>query len=203
MEKKYPYIVGFDVETEGLNCKYHKIIELGSIKVDFNGRVVDTFSKFANPGRKLDKKITEITGITDDMLIGAQDPDTVINEWMEWVDSDSVLVAHNAPFDIGFVTYPFIRQGLEFNDYFVVDTLDWSRSCYSNLKKHTLGSLLEHINFNEGNLHRALDDAKGAVKLAAVMMKKCHNPSKPEEIYSNFRLYGKNLKQYLSRKKYS
>ncbi len=197
--KKYPYIVGFDVETEGLDNTKHAIIELGAIKIDVWGKVIDTFSMFGNPGRNLSDKIIEITGITDEMLKDAKPSSEIVVDWINWLGSNCILVAHNAPFDVGFVTYSLQKQNIDFEDYFVVDTLEWSRQCFKNLQRHKLGILLEYIGHPSENLHRAFDDAKGAVTLAASMMRQMHHPQLPEDIISAFRLYGRSMKQYISK----
>ena len=199
-EKNYPNIIAFDVETTGLYYNQHKITEIGSIKCTYNGKIIDSFSKFGNPGKPLEPKITELTGITDEMLRDAPPSDDVIKEWMAWVEPGSILLAHNASFDIGFVSYPFIKEELDFEDFFVIDTLEWSRKCFRNLSKHKLGVLLEHINYPIENLHRAEDDARGALFLASRMAKQMYQPTNPDDLFRAFKNHGKPLKQYLPKK---
>src|SRR5690625_4573826 len=90
------YVV-FDVETTGLSAVYDTIIELAGVKVH-KGEIVDRFESFANPHRKLPEVIKDITGITDDMLVGAPEVDDVLRDFHKWIDDD-VLVAHNASLD--------------------------------------------------------------------------------------------------------
>src|SRR5699024_11402625 len=86
------------------------IIELAGVKMH-HGEPIDTFESFANPHRSLPDKIIEITGITDDMLVGAPEIDDVLKEFHEWV-GDSVLVAHNATFDIGILNEGYAKIDL-------------------------------------------------------------------------------------------
>src|SRR5699024_10222928 len=94
------YVV-FDVETTGLSAVYDTIIELAAVKI-YQGKIIDRFESFANPHRPLPQAIIDITKITDDMLVDAPEVDDVLKDFKEWMD-DSVLVAHNASFDIGFL----------------------------------------------------------------------------------------------------
>lgn len=194
---EYPYIVSFDTETEGLKPDYHKIIEMGAIKSTYDGKVVDTFSKFGDPGRSITPEITRITGITNEMLVGADPSDSVIEEWFKWLGPNCILIAHNASFDIGFVTHPMIQRNISFENYLVVDTLQWARKCFYNLKKHKLGILLEHIGKPAKIQHRAEEDARGAAVLASYMMKKMESPKSPEELFDKFRKYGKYMYDYV------
>lgn len=93
--------VVFDVETTGLSAVYNTIIELAAVKVK-DGEIIDRFTSFANPHHPLSIATIELTGITDDMVKDAPDVEEVLREFHEWI-GDSVLVAHNASFDIGFL----------------------------------------------------------------------------------------------------
>src|SRR5699024_11962781 len=96
----------YDVETTGLSPVYDTIIELAGVKM-YQGEIIDRFERFANPHQALSDTIIRITGITDDMLVDAPEVGDVLEEFHEWV-GDSVLVAHNATFDIG-----LLNQGNE------------------------------------------------------------------------------------------
>ena len=102
------YVV-FDVETTGLSVVSDTIIELAGVKIK-NGEVIDTFESFANPHRKLSAFTSELTGITDEMLIGAPEIEEVLMRFREFI-GDSVLVAHNASFDMGFLQRGFENIG--------------------------------------------------------------------------------------------
>lgn len=151
------YVV-FDVETTGLSSVYDTIIEIAGVKIK-NGEIVDSFESFANPHRKLPDKIIEITKITDDMLIDAPEVDEVLKQFYEWVD-DSVYVAHNATFDIGFLNQGYAKIGIEKIKNPVIDTLELARFLFPELGNHRLNTLCKHLNIDLTQHHRAIYDAE-------------------------------------------
>ncbi|HLR63865.1 MAG TPA: PolC-type DNA polymerase III [Pseudogracilibacillus sp.] len=151
------YVV-FDVETTGLSPVYDTIIELAGVKM-YQGEIIDRFERFANPHQALSDTIIRITGITDDMLVDAPEVGDVLEEFHEWV-GDSVLVAHNATFDIG-----FLNQGYEKIDYpkvanSVIDTLELARFVFPQMGNHRLNTLCKHLNVELVQHHRAVYDAE-------------------------------------------
>ena len=94
------YVV-FDLETTGFSSIKDKIIEIGAVKVE-NGVITDKFSTFVNPKVPIPFEITNLTGITDDMVMEAPDIETILPQFLEFV-GDAVLVAHNASFDVSFI----------------------------------------------------------------------------------------------------
>lgn len=151
------YVV-FDVETTGLSSVYDTIIEIAGIKMK-NGEVIDKFERFANPHRPLPEKIIEITQITDDMLVDAPEVDDVLKEFHEWV-GDSVLVAHNAPFDIGFLNEGYKKIDIDKVSNPVIDTLELARFLFPQLGNHRLNTLCKHLNVELVQHHRAIYDAE-------------------------------------------
>ncbi len=151
------YIV-FDVETTGLSAAYDKIIELAAVKV-YQGEIIDRFERFANPHQKLSQTTIDLTGITDDMLVGAPEIDEVMKDFHEWMGQD-ILVAHNASFDIGFINAAFERINYEKVTNPVIDTLELARLLYPNLKNHRLNTLCKHLNIELTQHHRAIYDAE-------------------------------------------
>src|SRR5699024_9823127 len=121
------YVV-FDVETTGLSAVYDTIIEIAGVKIH-EGEIIDKFESFANPHRPLPQVITDITGITDDMLVDAPEVDDVLTDFRQWMD-DSVLVAHNASFDIGFLNQGFKKLNFNTITNPVIDTLELARFLY-------------------------------------------------------------------------
>jgi len=149
------YVV-FDLETTGLMKDTDKIIEIGAVRVR-NGEISDRFSAFVNPGIKLSDKIIELTGITDDMLLGKPDEDSVLPEFLKFF-GDSVLVAHNADFDVGFVRQWARGKGIEINNT-VVDTVELSKLLFPELSRYKLDTVAKHLGISLENHHRAVDDA--------------------------------------------
>src|SRR5699024_7825482 len=128
------YIV-FDIETTGFSSIRDRIIEIGAVKV-VNGKIVDRFSTFVNPERPIPFEITNLTSITDEMVMGSPNIETVLPQFLEFV-GDGVLVAHNAGFDMGFIEQNCREQGL--SDRFVyVDTVALARVLLPTLSKYKL-----------------------------------------------------------------
>lgn len=160
--------VVFDVETTGLSSKYDSIIELAGVKVK-NGEVIDKFERFSNPGEKLSELIKELTGITDDMLVGAPDISSVITDFKEWV-GDAIFVAHNASFDMGFIDEAYEKEGLGKSTNGVIDTLELSRTINTKMKKHGLNILAKQYNVDLTQHHRAIYDAEATAYIFIKMM---------------------------------
>lgn len=151
------YVV-FDVETTGLSAVYDTIIELAAVKVQ-NGEIIDRFEAFANPHKPLSQTTIELTGITDDMVANAPDVEVVLKDFKEWM-GDSILVAHNASFDMGFLNQGLKRIGYDDAPNPVIDTLELARFLLPNLKNHRLNTLCKHFNIELVQHHRAIYDAE-------------------------------------------
>ena len=160
--------VVFDVETTGLSSKYDSIIELAGVKVK-NGEVIDKFERFSNPGEKLSELIKELTGITDDMLVGAPDISSVITDFKEWA-GDAIFVAHNASFDMGFIDEAYEKEGFGKSTNGVIDTLELSRTINTKMKKHGLNILAKKYNVDLTQHHRAIYDAEATAYIFIKMM---------------------------------
>lgn len=148
--------VAFDLETTGLSSRSDRIIEIGAVRMR-GGKEIDRFQTFVDPERKLERKIVELTGITDEMLRGAPKIETVLPEFLKFV-GDSVLVAHNADFDTGFVRAECLRQGYEY-DLTSADTLILSQNLMPQLGRFKLDVVANALSLPEFNHHRAADDA--------------------------------------------
>ncbi|MBP1888511.1 DNA polymerase-3 subunit alpha (Gram-positive type) [Clostridium moniliforme] len=170
------YVV-FDLETTGFSPKNDKIIEIGAVKIE-NGKIIDRFSEFVNPKRNIPYKITELTGISDDMVKNSEDIETLLPKFLEF-SKGSVLVAHNAAFDTGFIKGNCRRLGLDF-DFTILDTVPLARFLYPELKKVKLNIVAKHLGISLENHHRAVDDAKATCDI----LLKCFEKLKEEkEIY--------------------
>ncbi len=158
-EKNMPLdgeFVAFDLETTGLSSQKDVIIEIGAVVLRGN-EVVDTFQTFVQPHRRLEPKVIELTGITDAMLRGAPDIAEVLPKFLEFC-GDRPLVAHNADFDVGFVTAACERLQLPFEPT-SIDTLILSQNLLPQLSKYKLNIVADALGLPEFNHHRASDDA--------------------------------------------
>ncbi|WP_042356236.1 PolC-type DNA polymerase III [Bacillus rubiinfantis] len=161
--------VVFDVETTGLSAVYDTIIELAAVKVR-DGEIIDRFESFANPHHRLSATTINLTGITDDMVQTAPEVSEVLRRFHEWA-GDSVLVAHNATFDMGFLNVGYKKMGLEKAKNPVIDTLELGRFLYPELKNHRLNTLAKRFDIELTQHHRAIYDAEATGYLLMKMLK--------------------------------
>lgn len=159
----------FDIETTGLSSLTDRIIEIGAVILK-NGEIVDSFDEFVNPEIPISEKITELTGITDDMVKDAQTIDAVLPKFLKFAGK-RILVAHNAGFDTGFVRRACDNLGMTF-DYTYLDTVALSKYVNPELKKHKLDIVAEHYGLGDFNHHRACDDAEMLAKILVCMFEK-------------------------------
>ena len=156
-----------DLETTGFSFRTEKITEVGIMKVK-NGEVIDEFSCFVNPEKPIPQRVVEVTNITDDMVKDAETIDKVMPKILEFV-GDSVLVAHNADFDIGFLKYNANELGLSLDNTYL-DTLRLAKDLFPDYKKYKLGKIAENLGIKVEVAHRALDDVDTTVKVLNVML---------------------------------
>ena len=155
------YVV-FDIETTGFNSVNDRIIEIGAVRV-VEGEIKETFSEFVNPERPIPYKITQLTTITDDMVKDAGTIEEILPQFLKFC-AGSVLVAHNAGFDTGFIRENAKRLNLPY-DHTVVDTLGLARCLMGHLGKFTLDNICKHLNIILETHHRAVDDATATGKI--------------------------------------
>ena len=148
--------VAFDLETTGLSAQTDGIIEIGAAIMK-DGEVLDRFESFVAPGRRLTPRITDLTGITDEMLEGAPEIGQVLPRFLEFC-GQRPLVAHNADFDVGFLTAACERLAISFDPTYM-DTLILSQNLLPQLSKHKLNLVADYLGLPEFNHHRASDDA--------------------------------------------
>ena len=153
----------FDIETTGLKPEQCDIIEIGAVRLH-NGKVVDRFQSFIDDGVVIPKTITELTGITHAMLEGAPGTREVLERFRAFAEG-SCLVAHNAAFDTGFITYHGTRFGVSFPMPYA-DTLMLSRYLLRDaLLNHKLDTISEYFRIDMGSHHRADDDANTCAQI--------------------------------------
>ncbi len=164
--------VVFDIETTGLSKEQNNITEIGAVKVQ-GGRIIDRWSSFVNPGEKIPAKIVELTGITDEMVARAPKISEALKGFLEF-SRGSVLVAHNANFDVGFIKIACRRHDMPF-DFTWLDTLQLARSLYPEFVNHKLNTLAKNLNVLLENHHRAVDDAKATADIFVKMTEELKN----------------------------
>ena len=151
--------VFFDVETTGLNPRYgDEICEFGAARV-VGGQIVDSSETLINPGRSIHPDASAINGITDEMVKDSPMFDEVYPSIIE-IFSDAVLVAHNAKFDIGFLSAAFNNFGFPPLKNIVLDNVRLSRTLNPYIRSHSLANLKRKFGIQSDHAHRALDDAK-------------------------------------------
>ena len=149
------YVV-FDIETTGFDPYNDKIIEIGAIKL--KGReVIDKFSTFINPEVTIPQVIIDLTKITDDIVKDAPKIEEVLPQFLKFCEN-TTIVAHNAKFDVGFITQKAKQQNLEYAPS-VIDTLHWAKVLLTDLKRYNLKALSNYFKVSLDNHHRAIDDA--------------------------------------------
>ncbi len=156
-----------DLETTGFSFRTEKITEIGIMKIK-NGEVLDEFSCFVNPEKPIPQRVVEVTNITDDMVKDAETIEQVFPKMMDFI-GDSVLVAHNADFDIGFLKYNAKELGYTLDNTYL-DTLRLSKELFPDFKKYKLGIIAENLGIKVEVAHRALDDVDTTVKVFNVMI---------------------------------
>ncbi len=156
-----PRHVVIDVETTGLSPRYgHRVIEIGAVALE-DGVVVGEFSTLVDAGVPVPYAVQAIHGITEEMLEGQPTPEQALPPFARFI-RESVLVAHNAKFDIGFLNSEFARFHLNLNHPYVC-TLEMSRRCFPRLPNHKLSTVFRHLfgkRYSEIESHRALGDAR-------------------------------------------
>jgi DNA polymerase-3 subunit alpha (Gram-positive type) len=162
--------VVFDIETTGLNPKTDHIIEIGAVKIS-NRKIVDSFSTFVHTDKKLPSRIIELTSITDDMLEGQPEINEALQAFLNFA-KNSVLVAHNAKFDLGFIREKMRELKIEDFEISSLDTLELSKALIKDVKNHKLSTLVKKLNINLLNHHRAVDDANAAAQLFLILLGK-------------------------------
>ena len=154
-----------DLETTGLNPKYEKIIEIGAVKV-VEGQIVERFSTFVNPGRKLEERIIELTGITQEQVEEAPYIEEVLPDFLEFC-GDFALLGHRVLFDFSFLKKAAVNQKLTFEKK-GIDTLRIARRFLPELPRRTLPYLCEHYGISH-RAHRALHDAEATCSLYRIL----------------------------------
>jgi len=150
--------ISFDVETTGTKPDRDKIIEIGAIKF-VNGTAQESFSSFVEISQPIPPEATRIHGITDEMLRGQPKIEDVLEEFTSFC-GNSVLVAHNAIFDVKFISNSALDVGVPLPGKLILDTYPLSRRALPDLFNHRLENIVKHFKFEASLHHRALEDSR-------------------------------------------
>ncbi len=160
--------IAFDIETTGLSHETDRITEIGAVRLR-GGEVVESFDTFVNPEKPIPAKITQLTGITDEMVKDAPSEKEALQSFFRFCGEDAVLIAHNADFDTSFIRTASSRCGLEFHMPYI-DSIPMCRSLLKDIKNYKLDTVAKYLKLDPFNHHRACDDAAvlGKIFLALV-----------------------------------
>ena len=172
LSHKYP-LVAFDTETTGAFAIESEVVELGAVKW-FKGEVVGKFNTLLKPSQDMTPENIRIHGITNEMVQDSPKMSTQILSFCDFIDN-SILIAHHAPFDLGFVAIDIESNNIKFPN-----TLNLCSSLISRALLHTtnhkLQTLIKELNLVGGEAHRAYDDAYACLQV----LFKCFEKLEPE-----------------------
>lgn len=188
-----------DLETTGLSSQYDSIIEVGAIKIR-NNQIAGTYQQLINPGFEISDFITDLTGISNEMLEGMPLIEEKIDEVIDFI-SDDIVVGHNVNFDINFIYDNLYRiKNKEFSNPYI-DTMRFSRKLHKELKHHRLADMADLYNIEDNNAHRALGDCYTTLSLFENLKATALEQFETFEDFSNSfkKKYNQHLKQDYSK----
>lgn len=155
-----PEFIILDLETTGFSAKtMAKIIEIGAVKIR-NGEIVEEFSTFVNPEIKIKQEISDLTGITNEMVKDAPTIDKILPEFRKFI-GNLLIIAHNAGFDWNRFLLPNFKDMCIFPENEVIDTMDISKITFQEKgTKHNLADLCKRLDVKTEGHHRAINDVK-------------------------------------------
>lgn len=156
--------VAFDTETTGLHPGSEGLVELAAVRFDLLTGGKEYFQTMINPGMPIPWAATRVHGITDDMVFDAPPIKDALPSFYQFLEG-AIPVAHNAPFDIGFLALHSLRSGIEPPETPILDSCMFSRRVCTEMPSHKLQSLVEAFGIAEGTFHRALADAKSCMEV--------------------------------------
>lgn len=181
--------VAFDLETTGTVPGVDQIVEIGAVKF-INGQPESTFSTLVNPRRSIPPQASAVNGITDDMVEGKPVIEELLESFSEFC-GDSIVVAHNAPFDAQFLTADIKRYELAAPRGVILDTLPIARKVFPGLANYKLGTLVDHLKIQSGVFHRAEEDASYCGQLFIAILKKVFQAGEEIRLENLIALTGK------------
>ncbi len=157
---KNQIFIAFDSETTGMWAPINRLVELSAVKFTLNLGEIETFDFLINPQKNIPKDVIEIHGITNAMVKDSPTAKPVLKKFNEFCGEDSILMAHNAPFDISFLASALRRNKMKFSDNMIVDTIEICKEFFPNLQSYSLLNLIKKFGMSQSQDHRALSDAR-------------------------------------------
>ena len=179
--------VAFDTETTGLWAPSNRLVEIGAVKFRPGGGKISTFQALINPERPMPPEVIAVHGITDEMVAEARKVSEVMPDFLEFCGKDSVLLAHNALFDVSFLACEIDRIDQKRPENLVLDTVTIARKVFPEVQSYSLLSLARHFELSQEQQHRALDDALLVQKIFELALKKLSNISTIAELTKKFK----------------
>ena len=154
--------VAFDLETTGLFAEADRVVEVGAVRFEGDGRELDRFERLVRPGRPVGPAARAVHEITDEELAEAPGPEVVLPEFVAFLGDPAAttLLAHNAAFDAGFLGAELVRLGRDLPAHRVVDTLALARNRLPSAPDFRLDTLARLLGLDPDGAHRALADAR-------------------------------------------
>jgi DNA polymerase III epsilon subunit family exonuclease len=163
--------VAFDTETTSLFPIMHRLVEIGAVRFRLDGRELATFQSLINSEIPIPKDVQRVHGITDHMVRGQPTVEQVIPHFIEFLGApDTILLAHNALFDLGFLAVSLIRLGIAYPPHSVFDTVDMTRRLSPTWPSHSLEHVAIKLNVANKAEHRALSDARAVKDIFLAML---------------------------------
>jgi DNA polymerase III subunit epsilon len=181
--------IAFDLETTGTVPGVDQIVEIGAVRY-LNGAPEATYSTLVNPRRSMPEGATAVNGIRDDMLVGQPFIETLLDSFADFC-GDLPMIAHNAPFDVQFLTADIKRHESMSPKGVILDTLSISRKVFPGLANYKLGTLVQHLKIPSGTFHRAEEDAAYCGNLFLEILKKIFQPNEDVRLENLIALTGK------------
>jgi DNA polymerase III subunit alpha, Gram-positive type len=187
--------VVFDTETTGLGPKFgDEIIELAAVRMK-GGKVIDRFCSFVNPRRPISPGATAVNGITDDMVKEAPYIEEVLPKFLEFA-KESILVAHNASFDMGFLLEKMRQLDYGPVTNYVLDTLALSRKLHPDERSHSLSAIRRRLNVDCETEHRAMGDVVATGEILVIFLDRLMKGG-AETLKDLFKAHGGNPRKYI------
>jgi DNA polymerase III epsilon subunit family exonuclease len=179
--------VAFDTETTGLWAPSHRLVEIGALKFCPGNSQTKTFQSLINPRRSIPPEVIEVHGINDEMVADSPAVGEVMSGFLGFCGKDSILIAHNAVFDISFLACELDRNEMKRPENLVLDTVTISRKIFPEVTSHSLLSLAQHFGLSQQQEHRALEDAMLVKKIFELALEKLEDIATTAELIKDFR----------------